>query len=72
MVTTNVGGLAEIVPDGKVGFVTEPSPGAISDAIVRFYDEKREEEFSHQVSIEKKRYSWSGMLEAIDLLMKRI
>jgi glycosyltransferase involved in cell wall biosynthesis len=37
MVVTNVGGLAEVVPDGKVGFVTEPDPTEIATAIIRFF-----------------------------------
>ncbi len=37
MVVTNVGGLAEVVPDGKVGFVAEPNPASIADAILKFF-----------------------------------
>mgnify|MGYP002508462035 CR=1 FL=1 len=33
MLVTNVGGLAEIVPNGKVGYVTEVDPKAVADAI---------------------------------------
>ncbi|MCC6186918.1 MAG: glycosyltransferase family 4 protein, partial [Chitinophagaceae bacterium] len=37
MVVTNVGGLAENVPNGKVGFVAEPNPTSIADAILKFF-----------------------------------
>jgi len=40
MLVTNVGGLAEIVPDGKVGYVVQPNATAIADAINDFYDNK--------------------------------
>jgi D-inositol-3-phosphate glycosyltransferase len=69
MIITDVGGLAEFVPDGKVGYVVKPEPSKISDAIIRFYEEKKEEEFSIFASVEKEKYSWGKMVEAIDELM---
>jgi glycosyltransferase involved in cell wall biosynthesis len=66
MIITNVGGLAEFVPHGKVGYVVEPDPGEISTAILRFYEEGREQEFSANAAIEKLKYSWSSMIEAIN------
>lgn len=64
MIVTNVGGLAEIVPDGKVGYVVEPDPKQIADAIVRYFDKNREADFTQGVREEKKKYSWSKMREA--------
>jgi len=69
MITTNVGGLSEIVPDGKVGFVVEPEPDAIENAIYRFYSENRKNEFSANVIIEKERFSWNGLLVKIDSVL---
>lgn len=66
MITTNVGGLAEIVPDGKVGFVVDPEVLQIADAIVRFYNEAREIEFIKNIKTEKLKYSWDTMMEAVD------
>ncbi|MCX6246988.1 MAG: glycosyltransferase [Bacteroidetes bacterium] len=66
MIITNVGGLAEFVPDGKVGYVVEPTATEIASAIVKFYDEKKEDEFSSNAAVEKLNYSWGKMLEAID------
>lgn len=65
MIVTNVGGLAEIVPDGKVGFVVEPDASELTDAIVRYYDGNLEQSFSLAVKEEKEKYSWSKMVEAI-------
>ena len=65
MIVTNVGGLAEIVPDGKVGFVVEPDASELADAIVRYYDGNLEQSFSVAVKEEKEKYSWSKMVEAI-------
>jgi glycosyltransferase involved in cell wall biosynthesis len=68
MIVTGVGGLAEIVPHGKVGYVVEPEPSAISEALAAFYSEGRGEEFSKNAALEKERYSWQKMTEAIDKL----
>ena len=65
MVVTNVGGLAEIVPDGKVGFVVEPDAQQIADAIVRYFEEDWQERLSAGVKEEKQKYLWSNMTEAI-------
>ncbi len=69
MIITDVGGLAEFVPDGKVGFVVQPDPVEIAEAILRFYNEGRETEFSAEAAIEKKKYSWSTMTTAINNLV---
>jgi D-inositol-3-phosphate glycosyltransferase len=68
MVITDVGGLAEIVPNGRVGYVVSPDPEAISGAILTFYDDRKEEEFSKNASAEKLLYSWQRMTDSIDKL----
>lgn len=65
MITTDVGGLAEIVPDGKVGYVVNPDENEIANAILKFYEENKEEEFVSNVKTEKEKYSWGRMLDAI-------
>ena len=65
MLVTNVGGLAEIVPDKKVGYVTEIESKSIAAAISDFYENNREVEMSKQVAIEKLRFSWGSMIESI-------
>jgi glycosyltransferase involved in cell wall biosynthesis len=72
MITTDVGGLAEIVPDGKVGFVVDPEVGAIREAILRFYREKKEDEFISNIFEEKKKYTWEKMVESINRLKETI
>lgn len=70
MLVTDVGGLAEIVPDGKIGFVVQPDVQQIVDAIVRYYDQNLEEDFTLGVRQEKKKYLWTNMTTAIDNLLK--
>jgi glycosyltransferase involved in cell wall biosynthesis len=66
MITTNVGGLSEIVPHGIVGYVVKPQIGEIADSIVKFFDEEKEIAFVENLKTEKLKYSWDRMLEAID------
>jgi glycosyltransferase involved in cell wall biosynthesis len=69
MLTTNVGGLSEMVPNGKVGFVVAPDVNEISGALLRFFNENKENEFSSNAAIEKKRFSWEILLNQIDSII---
>jgi glycosyltransferase involved in cell wall biosynthesis len=72
VITTNVGGLPEMVPDGVVGYVVNPEPDSVAEAIYKFFNEKRETEFSENVKIEKKKYSWDVMIQSINSLAEEI
>jgi len=65
MVVTNVGGLGEVVPDGKAGFVTEPEPSAIASAILKFFEPGSIPELKQNLKEEKKKYSWEVFVEAL-------
>lgn len=65
MVVTNVGGLAEVVPDGKVGFVAEANPKAIADAILKFYEPNAIPNLQDNILAEKKKYSWDTFTEVM-------
>ena len=71
MLVTNVGGLAEIVPHNKVGYVCDINTKDIADCIVDFYIENKEKEFSINTKMEKKRFSWESLVEGIDNLIKK-
>lgn len=72
MLVTNVGGLAEMVPNNKVGYVTECNSGAVSNALLDFYNNNREEEFITGVKDEKKKYTWDKMTLTISNLFKQL
>ena len=72
MLVTNVGGLAEIVPNKKVGYVTPKNPVKIADAIIDFYSNKMEDSFVLNIKQEKKRFSWDSFLIGIDELMSLV
>lgn len=72
MVVSNVGALPEMVPDGKAGYVVDPDPEQIAEAVRKYFDEGKQEEFTANVREEKKKYSWDNFLEAIDALAGKI
>lgn len=65
MIVTNVGGLAEIVPNGKAGYVVEPDEKEIADAIVDFFGNNRQDEFREGLLFEKRKYAWSNMTKSV-------
>ena len=65
MLVTDVGGLAEIIPHHKVGYVTEVSSVAVADAIIDFYANDREQEFAENTKKEKQRFSWKNLVHSI-------
>lgn len=65
MLVTNVGGLAEIVPDKQVGYVTPVDTERIADALYDFFSHKRQNEFHAHIVEEKQKYKWERMTETI-------
>jgi D-inositol-3-phosphate glycosyltransferase len=62
MLVTDVGGLAELVPHNKVGYVTSTDTLEIADAILDFYENKREAEFVENIKTERLRFTWDSMI----------
>jgi D-inositol-3-phosphate glycosyltransferase len=72
MLVTGVGGLAEIVPDQKVGYVTPVDEKAIAESVLDFFQLDRAAEFRKNVAIERKRFTWDAMSSQILELAGRI
>jgi glycosyltransferase involved in cell wall biosynthesis len=72
MLVTNVGGLPEIVPHQKVGYVVDTNALSIAQAINDFYVNNREREFVNNTKIEKIKYSWATMLSSIQTLCEKV
>ncbi|GAA4329190.1 glycosyltransferase [Flaviaesturariibacter amylovorans] len=64
MVVTNVGGLPDLVPDGRCGIVCAPEPAAIAAAVAECY-RVGEAHFIPHLQEEKKKYAWSHLTRAI-------
>jgi D-inositol-3-phosphate glycosyltransferase len=72
IVTTNVGGLADMVSDGVVGYVVSPGKTAIAGAINRVFEKQELEKFTKNIAVEKQRFSWENMVSSIERLVGMI
>jgi len=64
MIVTNVGGLPSLVPDDKVGLIAEPMAESIATKIQEYF-QKGAAHFLPNLIEEKKKYSWSKMVQTI-------
>lgn len=72
MLVTNVGGLPELVPNDKVGYVVEPKVEAIQQKLIQFYKQNKATEFRNNLTTEKLRFTWDKMVDSIFELEKEI
>ena len=60
-----MGGLPEIVPDGRVGLVCEPTVEGIIEGLKRVYSENVLPGLIANFSEERKRFSWEAMCDKL-------
>jgi glycosyltransferase involved in cell wall biosynthesis len=72
MLVTNVGGLSEIVPNEKIGYVVEPNAQDIANALIKFFEQNKQREFEENIKDEKKKYAWERFTNTIDKLYQEI
>ena len=72
IIVTNVGGLSEIVPNERVGYVCEPSAEGVANALKQIYDRDNLMRFSENMREERKRFSWSAMCDRIEELYAQL
>ncbi len=71
VITTDVGGLAEAVENGRTGLVVPPeNPPALAEAIERFFAEELSERFVENIRDENGRFSWHALIQTIQSLEK--
>jgi len=73
MISTNVGGLGEVIQDGKTGYLVEKeNPEQLAKAILKYYNENKESEFSNNIKLERQKYSWEVFVkEMLNLTEKK-
>jgi len=65
MVVTAVGGLPEIVPDGRVGYVCPPTAEGVAAAMDRMYEGDVLKRFRENCVEERRRFSWEEMCSRV-------
>lgn len=69
MLVTRVGGLGEIVHDGKMGYAVAPNTEAIAQAMVDYFENQRQESFTQYLRKEKQKYAWDKMTRAFEQIL---
>ncbi len=73
VVSTRVGGLAEMVQDGLTGYLCPPGDAAaLADAVERFFREGRADEFRRHIRRVRARLSWPQVIDSILDLLKEL
>lgn len=70
VISTDVGGLKEVVLHERTGLVVPPGdPPALAAAILRYYAEDMEEGMVKVIRTEREKYSWDRMVGAVETLV---
>jgi glycosyltransferase involved in cell wall biosynthesis len=67
VIATTVGSLGETVVDGKTGYLISPKDSeAIAEAVIKYYNEQKEDEFKDNIKSSQDKYSWQKIVEVIE------
>lgn len=67
VITTDVGGLSEIVQDGATGIVvSSPDSKLIGDAVVRFFEQRMRDRMSQNIAAHRQERSWESLVSEIE------
>lgn len=73
VVVTAVGGLPDVVTDGKTGYVVPPGDtGALADAVVRFFEEGAAGRMADNIRADLDRFSWKRCVDVLLSLGERV
>ena len=67
VITTNVGGLPEVVDDQNTGYLVEPGDSeGLAEKIIHYFKENKEDEFSANITKQKEKYLWDCLVDAME------
>ena len=67
VVTTRVGGLPELVIDGRTGFTVDPAdPAALADATLKFFRDPQKAASSEGIRRAREQFSWQRFVELLE------
>lgn len=71
VIVTEVGGLPDVVENGRTGYVVKPeNPEAIAEAVITFFREEQAERMIGNIEKESDRFSWERMGEVAEGFMR--
>lgn len=71
MLVTDVGGLSELVPHQKIGYTVPIDEEVISESIIDYFENNRENEFVNNLKTEKIKYLWPTFINRVLELYNR-
>ena len=67
VIATEVGGLPDVVVDGKTGILAKPcDPASLTESILAFLQDDDKEAYAQHIRAEADKYSWDRMRETIE------
>jgi len=73
VIASDVGGLSEVVLEGRTGYLVPIGDAeAIAERILKFYREKRKEEFQNNIREFRQRLSWKQVVDNVEDLVRAI
>lgn len=71
VIATDAGGLSEVIENDKMGYIVKKeNPEQLAEAINKFYNGNKEQDFSQNISTLKEKYSWKSFVDGIFELIK--
>ena len=72
VIVTDVGGLPDVVENGKTGYVVESqNEEAIAEAVIKFYENNPEIDWRQNIRNAAREFSWETMVSRIENLLQR-
>lgn len=65
MIVTDVGGLSELVPHGKAGYIAKTNADDVAQYIIKYFSENKKDEFSAGVREHKKIFTWPSLINTL-------
>jgi glycosyltransferase involved in cell wall biosynthesis len=67
VIATSVGGMPETIEDGKTGLIVPPADSAaLSNAILKYFQDGLAEPFTHNICVSKESASWMPLVHMIE------
>lgn len=72
IISTNVGGLAEVIQHERTGWLCEPNPKSIAEAIIRFLQNHHLQDIEQNIQNLKKEFAWEHFVDKVSALIEDI